>query len=459
LSSSTPFEGRPEGEAQWWQIQADIARVEQKIESSLAHSDSAPPVQARRALIGLAGCLALVGLVCWLAWPRPRSPSPSPSRGVRNSGQPIANGGTAGEKEKKGQPPTRRLGQLFLQLAPAVPLVEAVETGTGSGFLIRRDGKYLVVTNRHVVENARKGVAIHFPLKDDTRFTIPANKTSVVAIHRTADLAVLDVTGEAAQLERLRIVPVQLSKPEERPRVGDHVFAIGHPVGDGAVLTSTLSDGIVSAVGRPRGAARYLQVTAPINPGNSGGPLFDDEGRVVGVNTFTIRKKAGGETTLEALNFALQVEFVERLLAEPGTSLDAKEISDVLNPPPAEQTPAMTQALTAKLKQLAVEGYKPLRLTDGKDTLVVRLPPEKRIETALVCAKGEQYAIVTVSEGVADVDLGVLDRSKAKFIARFPEMKPDPDLKFQVDAEGMYFVLVGNPTDTAALVAVAVLKK
>src|SRR5262249_23357388 len=151
---------------------------------------------------------------------------------------------------KRAEPPSRlSMSELFDRLSPAVPLVDAEGTGSGSGFLIRHKGKYLVVTNRHVVENARQGVTVQFPLGEDKRLTLPKDGPEVVLIRRLVDLAVVDVNRAAAEIEKLGIKPVRLAQPAERPRVGQHVFAIGHPGGGGGeVLTSTLSDGLVSAV-------------------------------------------------------------------------------------------------------------------------------------------------------------------------------------------------------------------
>src|SRR3990172_4814183 len=96
------------------------------------------------------------------------------------------------------------------------------------------------------------------------------------------DLAVIRVEGAGPDL-----TPASLGDSEAL-RVGDPVLAIGNPF----QLEGTLTEGIVSATGRPfspSGSSRpirdMIQTDAPVNPGNSGGPLIDCHGKVVGVNT------------------------------------------------------------------------------------------------------------------------------------------------------------------------------
>ena len=126
------------------------------------------------------------------------------------------------------------LQELFSNLAPSVPVVEAVGKGTGSGFLVELEGRDLVITNRHVVENASDGVAVHFISTtrdgEESKFTVPPERTTVVAIHKTADLALVDVSRSADEIRQFGIKPVELASSSHKPQVGEHVFAIGHPV-------------------------------------------------------------------------------------------------------------------------------------------------------------------------------------------------------------------------------------
>ncbi|MCO5183352.1 MAG: trypsin-like peptidase domain-containing protein [Anaerolineae bacterium] len=173
--------------------------------------------------------------------------------------------------------------------------------GTGSGFVIDKEGH--IITNWHVVEDA-ESVAVTFA--DET--TVPAQ---ILGADPANDLAVLlvDVTS-------VELVPVEWGNSAEL-KVGQRAIAIGNPFG----LESTLTTGVISALGRPlqledgQFVFDVIQTDAAINPGNSGGPLLDSRGRVIGVNT-AIRSDA------EGIGFTIPADTVRRIvpsLIELGT--------------------------------------------------------------------------------------------------------------------------------------------
>ena len=145
----------------------------------------------------------------------------------------------------------------------------------GSGFVI--DDAGYIVTNRHVVEGA-----------DDIDVQFSTGKTfkaKLVGEDAKTDVALLKITPQG----KIPKVPLGDS---DRLQVGDWVLAAGNPFG----LSHTLTAGIVSARARNIGAGPYddfIQTDASINPGNSGGPLFDQHGRVIGINT-AIFSQSGG---------------------------------------------------------------------------------------------------------------------------------------------------------------------
>ena len=179
----------------------------------------------------------------------------------------------------------------------------------GSGVIVDPNG--YIITNAHVVEGAQR-IRVALPLAMDSR-PVPVGKRQIldarlIGSHKETDLALLKIDEK-----NLPTLPL-LS--ENRPRVGQLVFAIGSPEG----LQNSITMGVISAVGRqpdPEKALTYIQTDAPINPGNSGGPLVDMNGSVLGINTFILSQGGGSE----GLGFAIPariVEFVYQSLRKHG---------------------------------------------------------------------------------------------------------------------------------------------
>lgn len=142
----------------------------------------------------------------------------------------------------------------------------------GSGFIISADGT--IVTNNHVIEG---GDQIVVYLTDGTHW--PAR---ILGADAKTDLAVLKIDAK-------RPLPFVEFGDSDTAEVGDWVMAIGDPFGLGGTVTL----GIVSARNRDIQSGpydSYIQTDASINEGNSGGPLFDMQGKVVGINTAIIAR-------------------------------------------------------------------------------------------------------------------------------------------------------------------------
>lgn len=170
--------------------------------------------------------------------------------------------------------------------------------GSGSGFIIRKDG--LILTNNHLVEGAKE---ITVTLADKRAYN-----ATVVGRDPKTDLAVLRIKPK----EELSVVQLGDS---DALQVGDWVLAIGNPFG----LSNTVTVGIVSAKGRVIGAGPYddfIQTDASINPGNSGGPLFNARGEVIGINS-AIFSQSGGNI---GIGFAIPINLAKRLLPELETT-------------------------------------------------------------------------------------------------------------------------------------------
>ena len=153
---------------------------------------------------------------------------------------------------------------------------ERKATALGSGFII--DKKGIVVTNNHVIQGA-----------EDILVSVNGSKeykAKVLGTDPYMDLAVLEIISDE------KFIPVSFGN-SDKARVGDWVIAIGNPFGFGGTVTS----GIISSRNRDIGLTRYddfIQTDASINQGNSGGPLFDLEGKVIGINTAIIAPGSSG---------------------------------------------------------------------------------------------------------------------------------------------------------------------
>ena len=163
--------------------------------------------------------------------------------------------------------------QAVLQrMRPAVVeiQVETLQgTGGGTGVIVSSDG--IIVTNAHVVENARK---IKVKLADGD--VVDAKVKGQDASH---DLAVITIA-------RTGLAAAALGDSDQM-RVGDPVVAIGNALGLGISVTTGIVSGLDREVDEPNGKILLgaLQTDAAINPGNSGGPLVNSRGEVIGINT------------------------------------------------------------------------------------------------------------------------------------------------------------------------------
>lgn len=153
-------------------------------------------------------------------------------------------------------------------------LFSEVREGTGSGSVLDKKGH--IVTNFHVVENARQ---INVTLFDGASY-----EARLIGKDPNNDLAVIRIDAPADKL-----FPMTWGD-SNRLLVGMRVYAIGNPFG----LDRTLTTGIVSSLNRSlqtenrRQIKGVIQTDAAINPGNSGGPLLNRQGHMIGITTAII---------------------------------------------------------------------------------------------------------------------------------------------------------------------------
>ena len=173
---------------------------------------------------------------------------------------------------------------------------EATTGGSGSGFVIDRDGH--VLTNYHVIEGAD---TVQVTLADGS-----SHEAKVVGADASNDVAVIRV-----DVPPDRLVPLNLGGSSGLV-VGQKVLAIGNPFG----LERTLTTGIISSLDRSikakngRTIKGIIQSDAAVNPGNSGGPLLNSRGEVIGMNTAIISQV--GQSA--GISFAVPINSIKRIL-------------------------------------------------------------------------------------------------------------------------------------------------
>ena len=182
----------------------------------------------------------------------------------------------------------------------------------GSGVIVDPNG--YIMTNAHVVEGAQRiRVALPLPMR---RLRAARYRSGSVASWKRNLSASTKIPTLRCLRSTKRICRRYPLISQQRPQVGQLVFAIGSPEG----LQNSVTMGVLSALARQPDSTKpltYLQTDAPINPGNSGGPLVDMNGAVVGINTFILSQGGGSE----GLGFAIPsrvVDFVYHSLRQHG---------------------------------------------------------------------------------------------------------------------------------------------
>ena len=200
----------------------------------------------------------------------------------------------------------------------ALPSVLQITTGSGSGtgFIVSESG--LVVTNRHVVEGARR-VSIILSTGEE----LPGD---VIQRHSVLDLAYVQIDSDQT------FTALAIGDSND-VRIGEAVIAIGYPLGEELGLEPTVSRGIISAK-----RDEYLQTDASLNPGNSGGPLLSGEGLVIGVITFRVERTETGQP-ISGIGFAISINELRQMLAVAGMSVQTLVPSMPIPLPTIQPTP------------------------------------------------------------------------------------------------------------------------
>ncbi|MCH8830220.1 MAG: trypsin-like peptidase domain-containing protein [Planctomycetes bacterium] len=172
------------------------------------------------------------------------------------------------------------------------------DEGSGSGCVLDKKGH--ILTNYHVIENARHAGV--------TLFDGKTYEATLVGADPINDIAIIRINAPKEKL-----FPVTLGD-SSRLRVGMRVFAIGNPFG----LERSMTTGIISSLNRSlkirsnRTIHSIIQIDAAVNPGNSGGPLLDRRGHLIGINT-AIASRTGQNS---GVGFAIPSNLIGRVVPQ-----------------------------------------------------------------------------------------------------------------------------------------------
>ena len=204
---------------------------------------------------------------------------------------------------------------VFRKVFPSVVKI-LTNDGSGSGVIISSEDNGYILTNDHVVSGSNT-VGIQFSDDPDgAKLSIG----TVMMFDQISDLALINLNSYRSDLNVISIAVDEIF-------IGENVHAIGHPLGEDWTYTR----GYVSQKRQnytwqtditQHHVANIIQTQTPINPGNSGGPLVNDNGELVGLNTF-------GKMDSQGLNYSIANSSIEKFLNSEGnikrSSINEKE--------------------------------------------------------------------------------------------------------------------------------------
>jgi serine protease Do len=182
---------------------------------------------------------------------------------------------------------TQVIDELVQRVMPSLVVVRGHRFGAGAGIVWSTDG--LILTNNHVV-GRRKPLVV---LQDSQEY-----EARLLARDPEVDLALLSIDATALT----PLLPALAS-----PRVGEMVFAFGHPWGQRNTVTRGIVSALVHAHNRRGEKLPVVRSDVPLAPGNSGGPLVNAKGEVVGINAMIV----GGDQSVSIAS-SVAIEFVKK---------------------------------------------------------------------------------------------------------------------------------------------------
>jgi len=322
---------------------------------------------------------------------------------------------------------------------------------SGSGVIV--DPRGYILTNNHVIENARE---ITVRLSDSRKFS-----ATLVGRDAKTDLAVLKVDAPTP-------LPAAELADSDRLRVGQWAIAIGNPFG----LDRTVTVGIISATARNRvGVAAYenfIQTDASINPGNSGGPLLNLDGKVIGINTAIVAAGQGigfsipvneakavmgqliakGRVVRGWLGVVIQ-DVTDELAASFGVrEREGVLVADVMKGGPAEAAGVRAGDVVVDLNGTRIREVPDLQRR------VAGLAPGERVRVGVVRDGARQPVTVTIAEMPADEPTLLAAAGTEGFGLQVEPLSPDVAERLNLlVSHGLVVVEVasGSPADRAGL--------
>ena len=320
---------------------------------------------------------------------------------------------TVGETQKSAE--LSREEELFGRLfGDQLPRRRAPRQGLGSGVIVD-SAKGLVLTNHHVIDESAQ---ITVTLEDKRQLD-----AEIVGTDPKTDIALLKIKAD-----NLTALPLAATK---EAKVGDFVIAVGNPFG----LSSTVTSGIISALGRDQRSgdnySDFIQTDASINPGNSGGALVNSKGELIGINSAIVTRSGGNQ----GIGFAVPIRIVKGVMKQLEAygevrrgrigviiqditpdlrqalslgSLNGALISDV-----AEDTPAEKAGLEPQDVVVAFNGEAVLDSSDLRNSVGLLEPGSKADITFMRDGKRRttQISVAEIDDEAVDSDDGTDDEA------------------------------------------------
>lgn len=315
------------------------------------------------------------------------------------------------------------------------------QRGTGSGFIISKDG--MILTNAHVVEGADRIVV---RLTDKREF-----QGKVLGTDKQTDIAVVKI--EANDLPVLRI------GDSSKLKVGEWVAAIGSPFG----LDNTVTAGIVSALSRNLPTDQYvpfIQTDVAVNPGNSGGPLFNMAGEVVGINSQIFSTSGGfmGLSFAIPIDLAMQIKdqlvkdghvtrgyvgvYIQQVTQDLADSFGLKTPEGALVTKIERGSPAEKAGLQAGDVITALNGRK-ITSSVSLPMLVSSLRPGAKAELTIIRDKKPQTVSITIGTNPASATTGGAAAQSGHRLGIEGRILTDAESR-EADTTGMLVTKVGK---------------